>query len=132
MNFGALSGRLARDPESRSSGSGSSVCTFTLAVDKYDASTKTRAADFIRIVAFGKQGEAIQAYATKGQVLNVRYHLAMRKWTDKAGQEHNDLSVVTDDFEFGAKPAGASAATTPPDPWGEPAPKGGADVDFGF
>ncbi len=101
-----ISGRLARDPESKTAPSGTTVTNFTLAVDGYNPSTKTREAEFFRVVAFGARGENIQKFCQKGRLLTVRYKLGKNEWTDKQGNKHNDVTIIVEDFDLGPSPAG--------------------------
>lgn len=55
MNKVILVGRLARDPELRTTGSGKSVATFSLAADRRYKAEGQPTADFFNIVAWGKQ-----------------------------------------------------------------------------
>ena len=63
MNKVVLIGRLTKDPELRyTPGTGMAVTTVTLAVDRFNASTKQREADFISVVIWGKQAENTANY----------------------------------------------------------------------
>ncbi len=67
MNKVVLIGRLTKDPELRfAAGSGTAVARFTLAVNRQ---FKKDEADFISCIAFGKTGETIAQYITKGRQL---------------------------------------------------------------
>ena len=69
MNKVVLIGRLTKDPELRfAAGSGTAVARFTLAVNRQ---FKKDEADFISCIAFGKTGETIAQYITKGRQLAV-------------------------------------------------------------
>ena len=62
MNHIVLMGRLTRDPELRKTQSGTSVTSFTLAVDRRDKEKNT---DFISCVAWSKTAEIINDYVGK-------------------------------------------------------------------
>ncbi|WP_270658252.1 single-stranded DNA-binding protein, partial [Eubacterium callanderi] len=55
MNRVILVGRFARDPELRTTNTGKSVATFSLAVDRRFKQEGQPTADFFNIVAWGKQ-----------------------------------------------------------------------------
>ena len=57
MNNVSLVGRLTRDPEIKTTNSGSSYARFSIAVDRRGKDAGT---DFINIVAFGKTSEFIE------------------------------------------------------------------------
>ena len=67
MNKVVLVGRLARDPELRTTQSGTNVVSFTVACDRrFARQGEERQADFINCVAWNKTAEFISRYFTKG------------------------------------------------------------------
>ena len=69
INKVVLLGRLTKDPELRyAAGSGTAVCRFTVAINRQLKKDET---DFINCVAFGKTGETITQYLTKGRQIAV-------------------------------------------------------------
>lgn len=99
MNVVILSGRLTRDPELRYSSGESQVaiCTFTLAVDRQK---RDGGADFLRCIAFGKQGENIQKFMSKGRQMNVVGHMQTGSYEDKDGKTVYTTDVIVDRSEF--------------------------------
>ena len=90
LNHIVLMGRLTRDPELRRTGSGISVASFTLAVDRDFASKDARESgeretDFIDIVAWRSTADFVSRYFTKGRMAVVEGRLQIRDWTDKDG-----------------------------------------------
>ena len=66
MNKVVLVGRLARDPELRTTQSGTNVVSFTVACDRrFARQGEERQADFINCVAWNKTAEFISRYFTK-------------------------------------------------------------------
>ena len=61
MNKAIITGRLTKDVDLRTTQSGKSVASFTVAVDRMD-----EGADFIDCVAWGKTAENMQRYLSKG------------------------------------------------------------------
>lgn len=103
MNKVILCGRLVRDPEVRYTQSANpmAVAKFTLAVDrknKKDGEQQT--ADFINCTAFGKTGEVIEKYVTKGTKIAVVGHIQTGSYTNKDGQKVYTTDVVIDELEF--------------------------------
>lgn len=112
MNVTCLDGRLAADPEA---GRGATPqARIRLAVDAYDPATKSRTADFINMVAFGRTAETILKYCRKGSWISIRGHLKPRSWETPTGKKF-ELSVVIDDLTLGPKSAGGVSAA--PIPW---------------
>jgi single-strand DNA-binding protein len=122
-----LMGNLTRDPEMRVTPKGTAICQFGLAISRSwkDESGQTREETaFVDIEAWGKQGEVISKYCTKGRPLFVEGRLKFDQWEDKtSGQKRSKLKVVLENFQFiggrgdGAPGAGPSASSGEP---GEP------------
>lgn len=98
FNKTTLLGNLTKDPETRTTTSGNSVTSFTLAVTlKYGDKENT---SFINCVAWGKLGEIIAQYASKGSPLLVSGRLEQRGYEDKDGNKRSVFEVVVDEFNF--------------------------------
>ena len=116
MNKVILIGRVTKDIELKTTTSGKSVVSFTLAVNKdrknengnYDA-------DFINCVAYGQQAETIGKYVSKGDKFGVFGKLNTRNYEKQDGSKVYITEVIVDSFEFleskKDKPAMASAST---------------------
>ncbi len=98
-----IMGRLVRDPELRRTQTGTSVASFTLAVDRdfKDKTTGERTTDFIDVVAWRQTGEFVSRFFTKGRMAVVEGRLQMREWTDKEGNTRRSAEVVADNVYFG-------------------------------
>ncbi|MBK9120272.1 MAG: single-stranded DNA-binding protein [Phycisphaerales bacterium] len=108
-----LLGNLTRDPQLRYLPSNVAVCDFGLAVNRHwrdrDGNQKEETC-FVDVSAFGKQGETINQYMTKGRPLLVEGHLKFDTWTGQDGQKRSKLSVIVDGFQFvGGREGGGSA-----------------------
>ncbi len=142
LNRVLLIGNLTRDPELRVTPKGSSICQFGLAVNRTfkDASGQQREeTTFVDIEAWGRQGEVISKYCTKGRPLFVEGRLRFDSWEDKnTGQKRSRLSVVLENFQFiggrgdeqgGGGPSGGgdSAPRSSTPPARQPAPPAAAE-----
>ncbi len=97
MNSICLMGRLTADPELKTTQSGVSVCSFTLAVDRgYASKGGERQADFIPCVAWRQTAEFITRYFRKGQRMAVNGTLQTRKYTDREGETRTAYEVTVD------------------------------------
>jgi single-strand DNA-binding protein len=97
-----LMGNLTRDPEVRSTQSGTSVTSFGLAVNrtwKGQDGTQQEDVNFIDCTAWGRTGEVIAQYVQKGRALLVSGRLNQRSW-EQDGQKRNKVEVVVEDFNF--------------------------------
>lgn len=102
FNKVVLMGNLTRDPELRSTPSGQSVCSFSIAVNrtwKGADGQQQEAVDYIDCDAWAKGGEIIAQYMKKGGGILVSGRLQFRSW-DQDGQKRSKLSVVVEDFNF--------------------------------
>lgn len=124
-------GNLTRDPELRVTPKGTAICQFGLAINrswKDEAGQTREEATFIDCEAWGKTGEIIAKYMTKGRPLFVEGRLQMDQWEDKAtGAKRSKLKVVVENFQFlgskddaatggGGQAAASSAAPRAPAP----------------
>lgn len=119
MNKAILMGRLTRDPELRQTGSGISVCTFTLAVDRrFKNQNGERQADFIPIVVWRQQAEFASQYFRQGSRVLVSGSIQVRAWDDRDGNRRYTTEVVADDLEFAdskrSDSSGSGYASTSP------------------
>lgn len=100
-NVVIMSGRLARDVETRSTQSGITVARFTLAINRSRAEADgTRKADFHNCIAFGKTADAIAKYFTKGSAIGIQGELQDDNYTGSDGAKHYNKQIVVDSFSF--------------------------------
>ncbi len=101
MNKVILIGRLARDPEMRSTGSGVNTTTFTVAVTRAFTNQKgERDADFINCVAWRRQAENIAKYCTKGSQVAVEGRIQTRSYDAPDGTKRYVTEIVADNVTF--------------------------------
>lgn len=98
MNKVILIGRLTKDPDLRfGQGSGKAIVRFTLAVNR---TMKKDEADFINCIAFGKTGETIAQYLTKGRSLAITGNIRTGSYDAKDGIKRYTTDVIVESFEF--------------------------------
>ncbi len=104
LNKVFLIGNLTRDPELRVTPKGTAICQFGIAVNRQfkDESGATRdETTFVDIEAWGKQGELVSKYLSKGSLAMVEGRLKLDQWEDKtSGQKRSKLKVVLDNVQF--------------------------------
>ena len=99
INRVVLVGRLTRDPELRTTGSGISVATFTLAVDRqYTNAQGERGADFFSCVIWRKAAENFCNFTSKGSLVGIDGRIQTRSYDNKDGQRVYVTEVVVDNF----------------------------------
>src|SRR5436190_13569082 len=124
FNQVVLMGNLTRDPELRTTPTGQSVCSFSLALNRSYKSASgdwTEATDFIDIVAWGTLGERVAQYLTKGRPALVNGRMQSRSW-EQDGQKRSKVEVVAQDVTFLGGPGGGTP-TGGDDPAEQPAAK---------
>ena len=110
INKVVLLGRLTKDPELRyAPGTGTAVCRFTLAVQR---AFKKDEADFINCVAFGKTGETIAQYITKGRQIAVTGSIRTGSYDAQDGTKRYTTDVAVESFEFVGSNANSSEGQT--------------------
>ena len=101
MNKITLIGNLTHDPEVRSTPSGVTVCTFTIAVNRRFANQSgERQTDFFRINAWRQLGDTCARYLQKGRKVAVIGELQARTYEAKDGTTRMSLDVSADEVEF--------------------------------
>ena len=101
MNRVNLIGRLTKDPELRfTPGTGMAVSTFTIAVDRRANKDGKKEADFIPIVVWGKQGENVANYMSKGRLIGISGRIQTRNYEGKDGIRRYVTEIVADEVQF--------------------------------
>lgn len=100
MNKVTLLGNLVRDCEVRTTNSGKTVVSATIAVNRKSSSGKDVTA-FVDLTLWEKRGEAFAKFHGKGTRALVHGRLDMDKWEDKdTGKPRSKLFVTVDDWSF--------------------------------
>lgn len=102
MNKVMMIGNLVRDPETRATQSGVTVCNFTLAVNRRfkNAQTGERETDFFRVVAWRQLGELCAKFLQKGRKVLVVGELQTREYTGSDGVQKRSYEISADEVEF--------------------------------
>ena len=100
INTVILSGRLTAAPELKTTQSGVSVTSFTLAVDRAYKSGEERQTDFIPCVAWRGTAEFITKYFSKGNQIAVEGSIESRKYQDKNGNNRIAYEVIVNQAHF--------------------------------
>lgn len=108
INQVVLVGRLTSDPELRTSTSGISITSFTIAVDnKLKNADGTRGTSFIGCVAFRQSAEVLCKFAKKGTLIGITGNLNQRKYQRQDGSQASVLEVLCDSVSL-LQPKGAN------------------------
>ena len=98
LNKAIIAGRLTADPELKTTPSGLSVTSFTVAVDRRFG--KEKQTDFISCVAWRSTAEFITKYFSKGNSICVCGSIQTRNYTDKNGNKRTAVEVVAEEATF--------------------------------
>ena len=105
-------GRMTTDPELKTTQSGISVMSFSVAVNRNYTKAGERHTDFINCVAWRNNAEFISKYFAKGQMIAIKGNLQQRNYTDKDGNKRTAYDVVVEQASFcGSKNESSSAQT---------------------
>lgn len=113
MNKVIIMGRMANDPELRTTQNGISVTSFTIAVDRPKLKDREQETDWIDVVAWRQTAEFVCKYFGKGSPIIVSGTLQSRNWEDKAGQKRKAIEVLADGVEFVPKTKETEKAEKP-------------------
>lgn len=97
MNHLTIIGNLTKTPETRTTQSGSTVCTFTVAVNRRGKDSGT---DFFRVSAWNKLGESCQSYLDKGRKVAVVGRVSVSTYQVSDGTTRASLDVMAEEVEF--------------------------------
>ena len=101
MNKSILIGNLVRDPEQRTTGSGISVTSFTVAVQRrFKSQDGQQQADFIPVICWRGLAENVAKYCSKGSKVGVVGTVQTRNYEDKNGEKRYVTEVIADEVEF--------------------------------
>ena len=101
LNSCNFQGRLAADPELRTTQSGISVTSFRMAVDRSKADEDgNRQVDWLSFTAWRNTAEFICKYFSKGSQMVVESHCQTRKYQDKNGEDRIATEFIVDKAHF--------------------------------
>lgn len=132
LNCVTLMGRLVADPELRTTGTGKSVCTFRIAVDRsFARAGEQRQADFITIVAWENTANFVCRYFSKGSMIAVQGSIQTRQYEDNSGAKRTAFEVVAREVSFcGSKSETGTGINNVAAPAAAPTYQNAAPSDF--
>lgn len=113
LNKVLFAGNLTRDPELRYTAGGTPVCNISIAANRYwndkSSGEKKEETTFMRVTVWGKSGETVAQYFTKGMPIYVEGRLQCRSWETDDGQKRSSVDIVAESWQFvGSKSDGQS------------------------
>lgn len=117
MNKIVLIGNLTADPVLRATPNGTSVCNFTLAVNRrFPGADGQKVTDFFNVVAWRGLADTCNKYLARGKKAAVVGELQARTYTAKDGTTRMSLDVSADEVEFLSPKEEKPRQMTPADP----------------
>jgi single-strand DNA-binding protein len=103
INRVVMTGNLTRDPELRSTPSGTPVCSMRIACNtrRKDASGQwVDKPNYFDVTVWGAQGENCAQYLQKGRPVAIDGRLEWREWEDKEGHKRQSTDIIADAVQF--------------------------------
>jgi single-strand DNA-binding protein len=102
LNSILIEGNLVRDPAFRATAKGTSLCTFSLASNRYykNDNGMEQEVSFFEVEAWSKLAETCQSLGHKGRGVRVVGRLRQDRWNDNEGKSHSKISIVAEHIEF--------------------------------
>lgn len=119
LNRAMLIGNVTRDPELRTTPTGQSVCSFSIATNSQwtdQQGQKQQRAEFHNIVAWGKLAEICSQYLVKGKKVYLEGRLQTREWEAQDGAKRRTTEIVAENMimlDRGGSMGGGSGSPTP-------------------
>jgi single-strand DNA-binding protein len=112
INQVILLGRLTRDPEQRTTTTGKTIASFSIAVDR---AGQDDGADFFDVTAWEKLGDLVVQYLAKGRRVLVQGRLRQDSWDDKeTGKKRSRIEVTATDVTFLDGPGDSAGSDSAP------------------
>jgi single-strand DNA-binding protein len=109
-NLVVLVGRIARDPETRTTSGGTSITSISVVTDrparkegktfKDENGYTAKDSEFHRITCFNGLGENVAKYCTKGQLVTVEGRIHYTQWEDQSGTKRYGCEIIADKVDF--------------------------------
>jgi single-strand DNA-binding protein len=102
LNSILIEGNLVRDPELRATPKGTSVCTFSLASNRFfkQDSGFEKEVSFFDVETWAKLAEICSNRGRKGRGVRVVGRLKQSRWTDAEGKARSRVAIVAEHVEF--------------------------------
>jgi single-strand DNA-binding protein len=110
-NLVILTGRIARDPETRTTQGGTSITSISVVTDrparnkegktyKDESGYTAKDSEFHRVTCFNGLGKNVAQYCTKGQLVSVQGRIHYTQWEDQDGVKRYGCEILADSVDF--------------------------------
>lgn len=115
LNKVFIIGRLTADPQVRTTPSGQSVSSFSVATNRVwtdKSGQKKEETEFHNVVVWGRQAEVASQFLIKGSMVMIEGRLQTRTWQDKEGQNRKTTEIISERLQLGPRPANMSSGSS--------------------
>jgi single-strand DNA-binding protein len=133
LNKAMIIGRLTRDPEMRTTPSGTNVVSFSVATSfawTNQQGQKQEQTEFHNVVAWRKLAEIISQYLKKGSQVYIEGRLQTRSWEGQDGQKRYRTEIIADNMIMLGSKASGSASAVPAQEASTPEPASEAPAEI--
>ena len=124
-NIVLLVGRVARDPETRTTNGGTTVTSLSLVTDRpaRDKDGKTykdengytaKDSEFHRVTCFNGLGQNVAKYCSKAQLVSLEGRIHYTQWEDSEGIKRYGSEIIADKVDFHSRPNRSDNQDAPP------------------
>ena len=123
-NLVILVGRIARDPESRTTQGGTTVTSISVVTDrparkegktyKDENGFTAKDSEFHRVTCFNGLAKTVGQYCSKGQLVSVQGRIHYTQWEDGDGNKRYGCEILADKIDFLTRGAGSDNKDAPP------------------
>ena len=123
-NLVILVGRIARDPESRTTQGGTTVTSISVVTDrparkegktyKDENGFTAKDSEFHRVTCFNGLAKTVGQYCSKGQLVSVQGRIHYTQWEDGDGNKRYGCEILADKVDFLTRGAGSDNKDAPP------------------
>ncbi len=113
LNSAIIMGRMAQDPELKTTQSGISVCRFAVACERsYSRQGEEKKVDFIDVTAWRQTADFIAKNFPKGAMIAIEGSIQVESYVDKQGIKRKDVRVVANNASFCGSKAETGTSTS--------------------
>ena len=100
MNTVVIVGRVGKDPDIKYYESGKVRTSFSVAVNRWDAKTKSEVTDWFNIEVWDKQAEFAGEYVKKGRLVAIDGRIQINAYTDATGSEKQWNTILASNVKL--------------------------------
>jgi single-strand DNA-binding protein len=110
-------GRLTADPILKTTPSGQSVCSFSVATNRVwndrNSGQKQNETQYHNIVLWRRLAEISSQYLTKGSLVLIEGRLQTRSWQDQSGKNNYRTEIIAERMQLGPRLGGKQMPSEP-------------------